>query len=185
MVGPAGASSAAAAGHNAPALHKPPPPCERPLSALLAKLSSFKALAIEASLANATLAPAVLALLGSPLAAALAPSPGEGASGLGDVLHKFGWSPLHGFTRTVDLPGLKAALQKLKYIKLKQLGSGSYGVVHKALNRETAELVAIKKLRHAPEDGLSDSTVREITTLRDLQHQNIVRCGRRRRRAGR
>jgi cyclin-dependent kinase 2 len=75
----------------------------------------------------------------------------------------------------VDLAGFKSALQKYKYKKIGQLGSGSYGVVHKAINRETNELLAIKRVEHSMEMGLSDSTIREISTLRELQHDNIVR----------
>lgn len=95
---------------------------------------------------------------------------------LQQLLAKFHWYPGHNFTTTVDLANLKGALQKYKYIKIGQLGSGSYGVVHKAINRETNELLAIKKVVHSIENGLSDSTIREISTLRELQHDNIVRC---------
>ncbi|PNH08866.1 Cyclin-dependent kinase G-1, partial [Tetrabaena socialis] len=91
------------------------------------------------------------------------------------LLAKFGWHPEHLFMTTLDLAGFKGALQKYKYIKLGQLGSGSYGVVHKAINRETQELLAIKKVVHSVEHGLSDSTIREISTLRELRHDNIVR----------
>ena len=79
-----------------------------------------------------------------------------------------------GFTKMVDLPGLKSALQKYKYKFGAQLGSGSYGVVWAAVNRETRDRVAIKRIKRS-EDGLSDSTVREICALRDLEHHNIVR----------
>ena len=49
------------------------------------------------------------------------------------------------------------------------------GVVYKARDRETQEFVAIKKLRYSyDESGLPDSTLREIATLRELQHDNIV-----------
>ncbi|GLC55296.1 hypothetical protein PLESTB_000969300 [Pleodorina starrii] len=95
---------------------------------------------------------------------------------LASLLAKFGWQIEEAaFASTLDLAGLKGAMQKYKYIKLGQLGSGSYGVVHKAMNRETHELLAIKKVAHSAEHGLSDSTIREISTLRELCHDNIVR----------
>ncbi|GLI70334.1 hypothetical protein VaNZ11_015290 [Volvox africanus] len=132
-----------------------------PITHLLRHLSHFKALAAERELANTAIAPLVRKL----------PFDQE----LIKLLEKFGWHPAHGFTTTLDLAGLKGALQKYKYIKMGQLGSGSYGVVHKAVNRETNELLAIKKVAHSPEYGLSDSTIREISTLRELTHENIVR----------
>ncbi|KAG2502003.1 hypothetical protein HYH03_000499 [Edaphochlamys debaryana] len=132
-----------------------------PLTALLSRLSRFKALAAERELANSVLGPLVRKL----------PFDQE----LALLLAKFGWHPVEGFTGTLDLAGLKGALQKYKYIKIGQLGSGSYGVVHKAINRETNELLAIKKVVHSVEHGLSDSTIREISTLRELRHDNIVR----------
>ncbi|KAG2445351.1 hypothetical protein HYH02_008816 [Chlamydomonas schloesseri] len=136
-------------------------PDQGPLGRLLSKLRQFKALAADKDLANSELAPLVRAL---PL-----------DTELQQLLAKFGWYPGHNFTGTLDLAGLKGALQKYKYIKIGQLGSGSYGVVHKAINRETKELLAIKKVVHSIENGLSDSTIREISTLRELQHDNIVR----------
>ncbi|GFR43402.1 hypothetical protein Agub_g4482 [Astrephomene gubernaculifera] len=132
-----------------------------PLTSLLCKLSRFKALAADKDLANSVIAPLVRQL----------PFDEE----LSLLLAKYGWHPLEGFTTTLDLAGLKGALQKYKYIKIGQLGSGSYGVVHKAVNRETKELLAIKKVVHSVDHGLSDSTIREISTLRELQHDNIVR----------
>lgn len=91
------------------------------------------------------------------------------------LLSKYGWHPREGFTSTLDLAGFKGALQKFKYIKVGQLGRGSYGVVYKAINRETHEVIAIKKVMHSVDHGLSDSTIREISALRELRHDNIVK----------
>lgn len=139
---------------------------QAPLSALLAKLSAFRALAVQKDVANQTLHDAVITLLNS--------SVGSEPAVLQALAAYGGWTSVQGFTKMVDLPGLKSALQKYKYKLGAQLGSGSYGVVWAAVNRETRDRVAIKKLKHS-EDGLSDSTVREICALRDLEHENIVR----------
>lgn len=62
-----------------------------------------------------------------------------------------------------------------RYVRIGDLGSGSYGDVHKARERETNELIAIKKLRYSSDgSGFSGSTVREISTLKELHHVNIV-----------
>lgn len=56
-----------------------------------------------------------------------------------------------------------------------ELGSGSYAVVYKAKNRETDEIIALKKLRFGFDDqGLPSSTLREISLLKELRHDNIV-----------
>jgi serine/threonine protein kinase len=56
-----------------------------------------------------------------------------------------------------------------------ELGSGSYAVVYKAKNRETDEIIALKKLRFGFDDqGLPSSTLREISLLKELKHDNIV-----------
>ena len=62
-----------------------------------------------------------------------------------------------------------------KYQKLEKLGEGTYGVVYKALNRETNEFVAIKKIRLEKEDdGVPSTAIREISLLKNLKHPNIV-----------
>lgn len=62
-----------------------------------------------------------------------------------------------------------------KYQKLEKIGEGTYGLVFKARNRKTQELVALKKIRLESEDeGTPSTAVREISILKQLQHPNIV-----------
>jgi serine/threonine protein kinase len=62
-----------------------------------------------------------------------------------------------------------------KYQKLEKLGEGTYGVVYKAKNTETGEIVAIKKIRLEKEDdGVPSTAIREISLLKNLKHPNIV-----------
>lgn len=62
-----------------------------------------------------------------------------------------------------------------KYQRLEKLGEGTYGVVYKAKNTETNEIVAIKKIRLEKEDdGVPSTAIREISLLKNLKHPNIV-----------
>jgi serine/threonine protein kinase len=63
-----------------------------------------------------------------------------------------------------------------KYQKLEKLGEGTYGVVYKARERTTSQLVALKKMRLDGEDeGVPSTAIREISLLRELRQSNIVR----------
>ena len=63
-----------------------------------------------------------------------------------------------------------------KYEKVEKVGEGTYGVVYKAQNRLTGELVALKKIRlEAEDEGIPSTAIREISILKELQHPNIVR----------
>lgn len=63
-----------------------------------------------------------------------------------------------------------------KYIKIDKLGEGTYGIVYKAKNRETGEIVALKRIRLESEDeGVPCTAIREISLLKELKHNNIVR----------
>jgi serine/threonine protein kinase len=58
---------------------------------------------------------------------------------------------------------------------LEKLGEGTYGVVYKAINLETGETVAIKKIRLEKEDdGVPSTAIREISLLKNLKHPNVV-----------
>ncbi|XP_025206383.1 cyclin-dependent-like kinase 5 [Melanaphis sacchari] len=63
-----------------------------------------------------------------------------------------------------------------KYEKLDKIGEGTYGTVFKAKNRETLEIVALKRVRLDDDDeGVPSSALREICLLKELKHKNIVR----------
>ena len=62
-----------------------------------------------------------------------------------------------------------------KYEVLGVVGEGAYGVVLKCRNKESGEIVAIKKFKDSDDDeGLRKTTLREVKILRMLRHQNIV-----------
>lgn len=62
-----------------------------------------------------------------------------------------------------------------KYKKLEKLGEGTYGVVYKAQDKATGEIVALKKIRLEKEDdGVPSTAIREISLLKSLKHPNIV-----------
>jgi len=63
-----------------------------------------------------------------------------------------------------------------KYEKLEKIGEGTYGTVFKAKNKETSEIVALKRVRLDDDDeGVPSSALREICLLKELKHRNIVR----------
>ena len=62
------------------------------------------------------------------------------------------------------------------YQKLEKIGEGTYGVVYKARDINTNMTVALKKIRLEREDeGVPSTAIREISVLRELDHENIVK----------
>jgi cyclin-dependent kinase len=63
-----------------------------------------------------------------------------------------------------------------RYEKLDKLGEGTYGVVYKAMDKQTQDMYALKKIRLESEDeGIPSTAIREISLLKELQHPNVVR----------
>ncbi|CAO3570235.1 unnamed protein product [Mortierella alpina] len=63
-----------------------------------------------------------------------------------------------------------------KYQKIEKLGEGTYGIVYKAQNRETNDVVALKRIRlDNEEEGVPCTAIREISLLKELKQPNIVR----------
>ena len=61
------------------------------------------------------------------------------------------------------------------YVKIEKIGEGSYGVVFKGRHKMRGDIVAMKKVKiDAEDEGIPATSVREISMLRDIQHQNIV-----------
>jgi len=61
------------------------------------------------------------------------------------------------------------------YDKLCKIGEGTYGIVYKGMHKKSGKLVALKKIRLEHEDeGVPSTTIREISTLKELEHPNIV-----------
>ena len=68
------------------------------------------------------------------------------------------------------------SISATKYEKLEKVGEGAYGIVYKAKDRQTGELVALKRIRlDADEEGVPCTAIREISLLKELRHDNIVR----------
>uniref|UniRef100_A0A0R3RR92 cyclin-dependent kinase n=1 Tax=Elaeophora elaphi TaxID=1147741 RepID=A0A0R3RR92_9BILA len=62
-----------------------------------------------------------------------------------------------------------------KYQKLEKIGEGSYGIVYKCRNKETGQIVAIKKFIEAEDDPATKKiALREIRMLKHLKHPNLI-----------
>jgi len=63
-----------------------------------------------------------------------------------------------------------------KFNRVGKLGEGTYGIVYKAINTETGQSVALKRIRLESEDeGVPCTAIREISLLKELDHENIVK----------
>ncbi|KAI8066943.1 kinase-like domain-containing protein [Gilbertella persicaria] len=61
------------------------------------------------------------------------------------------------------------------YEFLDKLGEGTFGEVHKAKDKHTSQLVALKRiLMHNEKEGIPITAIREIKILKQLSHKNIV-----------
>ena len=54
---------------------------------------------------------------------------------------------------------------------------GTYGVVYKARDNGTNQIVALKKIRlEAEDEGVPSTAIREISLLKELNDDHVVRC---------
>ncbi|ELQ73821.1 Protein kinase PCTAIRE [Trachipleistophora hominis] len=62
------------------------------------------------------------------------------------------------------------------YQRLEKIGEGTYGIVYKAKNKSTNKIVALKKIRpENEEEGISTTTIREISILKNLNNNRIIK----------
>lgn len=62
-----------------------------------------------------------------------------------------------------------------RYKVVKTIGDGTFGSVAKAINKATNETVAIKKMKKKFYSWDEAMTLREIKSLRKMNHQNIIK----------
>lgn len=62
-----------------------------------------------------------------------------------------------------------------KYKTIKTLGDGAFGTVYKAINIKTNEVVAIKKMKQKYSSWNECIELRQIKSLRKLNHHNLIK----------
>ncbi|CAL8106091.1 unnamed protein product [Calicophoron daubneyi] len=72
-------------------------------------------------------------------------------------------------------PSIQGCRSVEEFECLNRIEEGTYGVVYRARDKKTAEIVALKRLKMEKErDGFPITSLREINTLMKAQHENIV-----------
>jgi cell division cycle 2-like protein len=73
-------------------------------------------------------------------------------------------------------PSIQPSRSVYCYERLNQIEEGSYGVVFRARDKETGDIVALKKLKLDEEKhGFPITALREINALMSCRHDNVVR----------
>ncbi|CAA6666940.1 unnamed protein product [Spirodela intermedia] len=98
----------------------------------------------------------------------------EGA-GSGDVAHHVKGVPTHGGQYVqYNICGNLFEVSN-KYVPIRPVGRGAYGIVCAAINSETREEVAIKKIGNAFDNRIdAKRTLREIKLLLHMDHENVI-----------
>jgi cell division cycle 2-like protein len=73
-------------------------------------------------------------------------------------------------------PSIKRCGSVDRYERLNRIDEGSYGIVYRARDRHTGEIVALKRLKceHQDRNGFPVTDLREIHSLLWIKHENIV-----------
>ncbi|KIY72757.1 Pkinase-domain-containing protein [Cylindrobasidium torrendii FP15055 ss-10] len=72
-------------------------------------------------------------------------------------------------------PPILSSRSVYSYERLNQIEEGSYGVVYRARDKDTGEIVALKKLKLEEEkNGFPITALREINALMTCRHENVV-----------
>lgn len=72
------------------------------------------------------------------------------------------------------LPGCRCVDE---YKKICRISEGTYGIVYKAQNKKTGEIVALKKIKidsQVAKEGFPITSLRELNILMSLRHEHIV-----------
>ena len=73
-------------------------------------------------------------------------------------------------------PPIQSSRSVYCYERLNQIEEGSYGVVFRARDKQTGDIVALKKLKLDEEkNGFPITALREIYSLMTCRHENVVR----------
>ncbi|XP_075702188.1 cyclin-dependent kinase 12 [Rhinoderma darwinii] len=81
--------------------------------------------------------------------------------------------PRYGERKQIEIDWGKRCVDKFDIIGI--IGEGTYGQVYKAKDKDTGELVALKKVRLDNEkEGFPITAIREIKILRQLIHRSVV-----------
>jgi cell division cycle 2-like protein len=73
-------------------------------------------------------------------------------------------------------PTIRSSRSVYCYERLNQIEEGSYGVVFRAKDKQTGDIVALKKLKLDEEkNGFPITALREVHSLMTCRHENVVR----------